>query len=90
MKGDNSTITKRASMNGVVDNVSYYEWLKTQPTEIQDMALGKKRAELFRSGEMSIERFKQLQLDRNFEPLTLKEMEQLEPVIFGEVFNKKV
>lgn len=87
LKGDNSTITKRASMNGVVDNVSYYDWLKTQPAEIQDIALGKKRAELFRNGGMSIERFKQLQLDRNFEPLTLKEMEQLEPVIFARAFS---
>lgn len=76
--------TKRASENGVTDNVSYYEWLKKQALETQEMALGKARAKLF--GEIGIERFKALQLDKNFEPLTLDEMRQLEPKIFEKVF----
>lgn len=69
------------------DNKSYYEWLKTQPNEFQDEVLGVKRAKLFRSGELSIEKFKQLQLDRDFKPLTLDEMEKLEPLIFNKVFS---
>lgn len=52
------------------------------------MALGVKRAELFRSGAITQAKFKALQLDKNFEPLTLKEMAKLEPVVFGEVFDK--
>lgn len=75
---------KRTSASGVTDNVSYYEWLKKQPLETQEMALGKARAKLF--GEISVERFKALQLDKNFEPLTLDEMRRLEPKIFDKVF----
>lgn len=51
------------------------------------MALGVKRAELFRSGAITQAKFKALQLDKNFEPLTLKEMAKLEPVVFREVFK---
>ena len=78
---------KRASASGVTDNVSYYEWLKKQPLETQEMAIGKTRAKLFNSGEISTERFKALQLDKNFEPLTLDEMRRLEPKIFEKVFD---
>lgn len=51
------------------------------------LALGVKRAELFRSEAITQAKFKALQLDKNFEPLTLKEMARLEPVVFG-VINK--
>lgn len=51
------------------------------------MALGVKRAELFRSGAITQAKFKALQLDKNFEPLTLKEMAKIEPVVLG-VINK--
>lgn len=48
----------RASMNGqVADTVTYPEWLKAQPKSVQDDALGKTRAELFRSGKLSVDRF---------------------------------
>ena len=71
---------KRASMGGVVDNQTYYEWLKSQSKDVQVLALGKERAKLF--DKMSAERFKQLQLDKNFEPLTLKEIEKIAPEFF--------
>ena len=77
----------RASENGVTDNVSYYEWLKTQSPAFQDEALGKARGKLFREGGLTPERFSALQLDRNFEPLTLDEMRRLEPLIFKKVFD---
>ncbi|WP_080947344.1 minor capsid protein [Moraxella bovoculi] len=79
--------TKRTSASGVTDNVSYYDWLKKQSLETQEIALGKARAKLFNSGEISTERFKALQLDKNFEPLTLDEMRRLEPKIFEKVFD---
>lgn len=73
---------QRASEHGVVENQSYYEWLKNQPAQYQDEVLGKTRAKLFRDGGMSVERFRALQLDKNFTPLTLDEMKQLEPKAF--------
>ncbi|MPW47639.1 phage head morphogenesis protein, partial [Moraxella catarrhalis] len=52
----------------------YYEWLKNQPAQYQDEVLGKTRAKLFRDGGMTVERFRALQLDKNFTPLTLDEI----------------
>lgn len=60
----------------------YYNWLKLQPSEFQNDVLGIKRGKLFREGGLSIERFRELQLDKNFEPLTLEEMRKKEPLAF--------
>lgn len=81
------TPKQRASMDGVVKNQSYYEWLKNQPAQYQDEVLGKTRARLFRDGGMTVERFRALQLDKNFTPLTLDEMKQLEPKAFEKAFG---
>ncbi|WFF39283.1 minor capsid protein [Moraxella nasibovis] len=78
---------QRASEHGVVENQSYYEWLKRQAPEYQDEVLGKTRGKLFRDGGMSVEKFKSLQLDKNFTPLTLDEMARLEPVVFEKAFG---
>lgn len=73
----------RASKDGQVDaSLTYYEWLKTQSAAFQDAAMGPTRGQLFRSGGLSAERFAELQLDRNFKPLTLDEMRRLEPLAF--------
>lgn len=67
----------RASMEGPVNaDMSYYEWLKTQDAEFQDEVLGPTRGKLFRDGGLSAEQFAKLQLDRNFQPLTLDEMRE--------------
>jgi len=63
-------------------DISYYDWLKQQPAAFQDKAIGPVRAKLFREGGLSIERFSELQLDRNFSPLTLVQMKALEPLAF--------
>ncbi|WP_434676217.1 minor capsid protein [Pseudomonas sp. D3-10] len=63
-------------------DLDYYHWLKLQPAAFQNRAIGKARGELFRNGGLSVERFSQLQLDRNFKPLTLVEMKALEPLAF--------
>jgi len=73
---------QRASMDGVVKNQTYYEWLKDQPARYQDEVLGKTRAKLFRDGGMTVERFRALQLDKHFTPLTLEQMRALEPKAF--------
>lgn len=49
---------ERASMGGPVDNrTTYGGWLKQQSDEFIDDVLGPKRAQLFRSGKVSIDRF---------------------------------
>ncbi|MCY7264289.1 minor capsid protein [Pseudomonas protegens] len=63
-------------------DISYYDWLRQQPSAFQDKAIGPARAKLFREGDLSIERFSELQLDRNFAPLTLVQMKALEPLAF--------
>ncbi|MCP6695868.1 minor capsid protein [Pseudomonas donghuensis] len=63
-------------------SLSYYQWLKTQPAAFQDAALGPVRAKLFRDGGLTAERFAALQLDKNFKPLTLKQLKELEPLAF--------
>lgn len=61
----------RASMNGVVPaSTTYGEWLRSQSREIQDETLGPERAKLFRSGQVTIDRFVD---DRN-RPLTLDQI----------------
>jgi len=78
----------RASRNesGTVTPVDakkdYYHWLKDQSKDFQVSVLGKKRAVLFRDGKLSVERFKELNYDKNFKQRTLEEMEELEPLVF--------
>ena len=73
----------RASKDGYVPaNQSYYEWLKTQPESFQNEVLGASRAKLFREGGLSAEKFAALNLGKNFEPLSLAEMQAKEPALF--------
>lgn len=78
-----STGRTRSGETGPVSaDQSYYDWLKKQPVSVQKEVLGPTRAKLFKDGGMSAERFRELQFDRNFEPLTLDEMRVLEPEAF--------
>ncbi|OOR86636.1 hypothetical protein B0181_11600 [Moraxella caviae] len=77
----------RASMNGKVENQTYYEWLATQDSAFQDSVLGKTQGQLFRNGGLTPAKFAQLQLDKNFRPLTLAQIKQLEPVAFDRAFK---
>jgi len=80
----------RASKDGYVDaKLGYYDWLKMQGTKYQDEVLGPTRGNLFRSGDLSADKFKQLQLDKNFKPLTLAEMRKKEPSAFEQAANAK-
>ncbi|WP_095093851.1 minor capsid protein [Pseudomonas sp. Irchel 3A5] len=73
----------RASQNGQVSaDLDYYHWLQLQPAAFQDVAIGPVRGKLFREGGLSVGRFAELQLDRNFAPLTLQQMKALEPLAF--------
>lgn len=83
----------RASKDGYVDGaLSYYDWLLTQDEAFQNETIGALRARLLRDGGLSADEFSRLNLDRNFEPLTLREMQKLEPEVFkkaGIILNIK-
>lgn len=73
----------RASQFGPVNaEETYFSWLKKQSPAFQDAAIGPTRGKLLRDGGLSAERFAQLGLSRNFKPLTLAEMQRLEPLAF--------
>jgi len=65
----------RASMDGQVPaTMTYPEWLRKQPREVQDDALGPTRAAMFRSGKVSIDRF----VDARNRPLSLEDIRRRE------------
>lgn len=48
----------KARLQGQVPaSLTYPEWLKRQSVAVQDEALGKARAQLFRSGKLTIDQF---------------------------------
>ncbi len=68
---------------GYVDaNQNYYDWLKKQPKDFQDIAIGPQRGQLFRDGGLTPTEFARLNLGRDFEALTLAEMRKIEPKAF--------
>jgi hypothetical protein len=73
---------KRGPLYEVPANQSYYSWLKTQPAAVQDSIIGTTRGKLLRNGGISSQRFAALQLNKNFKPITLAEMRELEPTAF--------
>lgn len=79
---------KRSSEHGAVEAESYYQWLKRQPPDYQDKALGPARAKLLREGGLSAEKFAALQLDRRWQPMTLDAMRKAEPELFARVFGE--
>tara|TARA_R110000796_G_scaffold17656_2_gene54206 strand:- start:20570 stop:21622 length:1053 start_codon:yes stop_codon:yes gene_type:complete len=72
--------TRSSAQGPVAADVSFYDWLKGRPEAEQKEVLGAKRAELFKN--MSAGKFRDLQFDKNFQPLTLEEMRILEPAAF--------
>lgn len=78
----------RASILGKVEDQTYYDWLKKQSPEFQDTAIGKERGRLLRLGGLSSEEFARLNLGRDFQPLTLDEMREKDPVAFVKAFGK--
>lgn len=69
----------RASMNGqVAGTMTYGEWLRAQPRAVQEEALGREKARLFREGGLSVDRF----VDRTGRPYTLEELREREAAAF--------
>lgn len=64
----------RASTDGQVsDKMKFEDFLKTKSTQWQDEKLGKGKAELWRSGKMSLTQL----LDQSGNPLTLKQLREI-------------
>jgi len=61
---------------------TYYSWMKRQPKAVQDDILGPTRGKLLRNGGLGADRFAELQVGKSFEPLTLEQMRNLEPLAF--------
>ena len=65
------TPKQRASMDGVVKNQTYYEWLKKSAQSVSSGSFGQeKKAKLFQ--ESSVDEFKEF--DKNLRPMTLDEI----------------
>jgi hypothetical protein len=74
-------------MNGAVPaKTTYKQWLKRQSKATQIKVLGKKRAELYRSGQVKIDRF----VGKDFKPLTLKQLARREGIDLAPVSQKPV
>lgn len=70
---------ERSSVNGpVAGGTTYGGWLAKQPDTFQNAALGPARAELFRSGQLTIEQF----TDPTGEVYTLAELEKMHSLSF--------
>lgn len=73
----------RSSLDGPVDSEeSYYEWLKRQPVQFQNDVIGVKRAKLLRDGGLTAEEFARLQIDKDFKPISLENMQKENPLAF--------
>ena len=53
-------------------DITYYEWLKKQPESFQREVLGETKYKLFSKGGISAKEFGRLNLNRAFQPLTIK------------------
>lgn len=72
---DDAPKAARASMNGqVAGDLTYNDWLKKQPADLQDDVLGKQKARLFRKGGLSVDRF----VDRKGREYTLDQLKRRE------------
>ena len=61
---------------------TYYSWLKKQPKGFQDAAIGPTRGKLLRDGGLTADKFAALNLGRDFKPLSLEDMEKINPIAF--------
>ena len=79
LEGQERLFGARASKDGPVDaNLSYGDWLKKQPAEVQDDVLGASRGKLFRDGGLKIEAF----ANERGRELTLDELRARVPSAF--------
>lgn len=66
----------------VAGDQTYYGWLRNQPVKVQNSIIGPTRGKLLRNGGISSQRFAELNLGKDFEPLNLDQMRKMDPVAF--------
>ena len=77
LKGRRTRASKGAEGGKPVNaNLSYYDWLKTQPASFQDEALGKTQGLVFRNAGLTTEEFKKATVNKFDQPLTIEQMRQ--------------
>ena len=79
VKGERPSLSS-SCVEQVNAKTSYSGWLKKQPVEFVDEALGVKRSELFRSGKLTIDRF----VDPTGRRYTLTQLQRMNPIAFLE------
>jgi SPP1 gp7 family putative phage head morphogenesis protein len=62
---------------------TYNDWLTTQPESVQDDILGPTRAQLFREGNYTVDRF----VDQSGQEYTLDQLRQRDSATFSELFG---
>lgn len=77
--------TRASAVGPVPDDVDYGTWLKRQSAEIQNEALGVKRAQLFRKGGLEIDRFS----DATGKEYTLDELRAREGDVWDKTFKER-
>ncbi len=66
----------RSSMRGDVPaSMTYQEWLATQPAKFQDNVLGKVKGQLFRNGDVKLDKFVDMKTGRPFNIAKLRKTE---------------
>ena len=68
-------------------DMTYYDFLKTQPAWFQDDALGPVRGKIFRNAGMTTEEFNKASVDGFGRPLTLKEMAEADKKVADYLYN---
>lgn len=78
-----STIYALVAGQGEPDaDQDYYDWLKGRKAPFQDSVLGPTRGKLLREGGLSSQEFADLNLNKNFKPMTLDNMRKQNPEAF--------
>ena len=80
VKGRAPVGTRPSATGEVKGNVTYGSWLKEQPIEFIEEALGRERALLFRQGKLPLEKF----VDPTGRVYTLRQLESMNPFVFQE------
>lgn len=82
--GPTSVKGVRASKTGpVADDVTYGDWLKSQPVAVQNEVLGAAKAKLFRKGNLPLDRF----VDNSGKEYTLAELRSRDSEVWSKVFE---
>lgn len=77
-------VTRKTSSGVIGAGMNYYDWLLTQSKAFQIDVLGPTRAKIFRSGKLTPKQFADLDLNKNFKPITLDELEKKRPELFDD------